>query len=94
MLRLFGVGNQLVDGLLGEILAGQKGLLISETKVAESIWAVESFNGPNQHFLTLRRATNHLFHFAFLGAARMLPGFLGSLFLTRGPLGRFAFFPA
>src|SRR5260370_23277743 len=36
MFRLFGVGNQLVDGLLGEILAGQKGLLVLLKQDAES----------------------------------------------------------
>ena len=52
MLWLLGIGDQLVDGLLGKILTGQKRPPCCRTNVAESIWAVETFSsGPNQHVL-------------------------------------------
>src|SRR5579864_8306277 len=91
--RPFRVRNQLVNGLLGEELAGQKGLL-KERRL--KWWSREKQRcGAETHqvrlyavtrYSALGRAAGHLLHLGLFGAARIFAGLLGRLLFARRAL--------
>ena len=78
MPRPFRVRNQLVNGLLGKELAGQKGLLKNERLkvVVPGKTAMRRRSAPGaplrrHQYLALGCAAGHLLHLGLLGAARV-----------------------
>jgi hypothetical protein len=91
MARPFRVRNQLVNGLLGEELAGQKGLLKRDASNGPGKTAMRRRSARRRLYavikcLALGRAASHFLHLGLFGAARVFAGLLGRLLFARRAL--------